>query len=199
MQTRLWICLAFSFSFFQIESAHAKACAIPVVVESAITDIHENGMNGPWGFAFFVDAKKVKTGEIPATLGGENFDTNVWASNFQGPELLKDKRDKHEWTADGELQVSKRKYPLVFHQRCHSAPSEFQKLIVKVKEDDEGFSPDDEIGAFEADLTKCAGVLSRAREGWTEVHVSKGLKYGIKKGPADIKYVALKYWCYKTE
>ncbi|MEQ1875480.1 MAG: hypothetical protein ABL958_02465 [Bdellovibrionia bacterium] len=179
------------------ENAHAKSCVYPIVVESAITDIHENGMNGPWGFAYFVGAPGVKTGEVPAMIGGESFDTNIWASNFQGPELLKDKRDQHEWTADGQLQVSKRKYPLVFQHRCYSKPSEFQKQIVKVKEDDEGWSPNDEIGAFEVDLTKCAPVLSRAREGWTEIHLSKGLKYNHTKGPADIKYVAIKYWCYQ--
>ncbi len=174
---------------------HASVCAFPVVTEAAIDDIHENSMNGPIGFAYIVNPGGEKTGRPPRAIAGETFDTDVYASDFQGPVPTSSRRMQHEWTADGWTQVSFRRYPLVFQHHCRPSVERLRPETVRIKEDDDFLSPDDKMGAFEIDPSRCREILTTAPSGWTKEFLSLGKPYE-RGGPASVKYVAWKLWCY---
>ena len=166
----------------------------PLIVQSSITDAHEGSFccNGPKGYAFFAAAGSEKTGNLPATLGGlSGWDTDVWASNFQGPiEETGNARVQWEWTADGWLQLSDRTYPAVYCQQTVSNPANFTVGAYKIEEhDDAPFDSNDYIGKAQIDHRYCKTEVfdTGSTSGWTNVHLS----YGID----DVYHTSYKLYC----
>jgi hypothetical protein len=187
-------------------SATAAECALPVVVRSALRDIQESWFNGPEGYAFIVEAGAEKTGTLPLEVGRDpvlRFDAAVYASNFQGPILVRhpDLRPQWEWTADGESQVSERSYPLLAARACAESASVLPVITLHVDEHDEWPWVNDPLGAFAVDLARCREVLSETRKaGWTSRQHSDGLPYaGVMGGARDVEFVEYLLWCYRCD
>ena len=122
--------------------AGAVECALPVIVRSGVRDIHESWFNGPEGYAFIVEMGAEKVGDLPAEVGRDpvrRFDASVYASNFQGPILVRHAhlRPQWEWTAAGETQISDRSYPLLAARACVTGASTLPALTLHVAEHDE--------------------------------------------------------------
>jgi len=183
----------------------AVECALPVVVRSAVRDIHESWWNGPVGYGFIEGMGGEKTGRVPLEVGRapvHRFDADVHASNFQGPVEVRhpDQRPQWEWTADGEVEVSERTYPLLVARRCSATAVALPAVTVRVAEHDEWPLRNDGVGAFAVELADCASVLSDDRaSGWTAVRRSGGLRYGGSRGAADIEFVEYVIWCYRCQ
>lgn len=162
----------------------------PLITSSAIWDAHESSLNGPKGFLYFASAGSEKTGNLPASLGGlSGWATNVWASNFQGPISESNTRMQWEWTADGWLQVSTRSYPALFCQQSASTPGGLTLATYTIKEDDDALNPDDYVGKFQVDHSRCkADVFDQGIEnGWTWIYTSNRID--------DINDVSYKLYC----
>lgn len=178
------------------------ACGLPVVLRAEITDIHESPLNGPEGFAFFREAGAEKVGELPREVGRDpvrRFETDVYASNFQGPVLVRHPglRAQWEWTADGEPEVSERAYPLVFARGCAPTAAALPRLVLHVLEHDEFPWRNDAVGAFAVDLARCARVVDgERRAGWTEPLHAEGLAFEGDGGARDVVSVIYTVWCY---
>lgn len=182
------------------QGAFAQTCtqtpryrSYPLIVQSSITDIQEGGWccNGYGGFAFFAAAGTEKTGNLPSSLGGlSGWDTNVWASNFQGPIERPGDRKQWEWTADGWLQLSNRQYPAVYCQQTVSNPANFTVGAYKVEEhDDFPGDSNDYIGKAVIDHRYCKTEVfdTGQTSGWTSTHLS----YGID----DVYHTSYKLYC----
>ena len=174
-------------------------CALPVIERSGLRDIQESLLNGPEGYAFFAEADAPKTGNLPRSVGSNptlTVDTHVYASNFQGPILVSHEglRPQWEWTADGELQISERRYPVPLAHRC--APAEqLPTVMLHVLEHDEWPWRNDKIGAIAFDLSHCNKAISGGTsEAWTSKQRSEGAPYGID-GPAEIAFIEYRLWC----
>lgn len=180
-------------------------CALPIVVRAAVRDIHESWLNGPVGYGFIEGMGSEKTGMLPITVGREpvrRFEIDVYASNFQGPVAVHhpNLRLQWEWTADGELEVSERSYPLVAARRCAANASTLPTVIVRVAEHDEWPLANDAVGAFAVDLAACHTVLSPTRRsGWSEIRRSDGQPYDRTDSTADVVFVDYVTWCYRCE
>lgn len=165
----------------------------PLIVQSSITDAHEGSVccNGPNGYAFFAAAGSEKTGNLPATLGGlSGWDTNVWASNFQGPIPVSKTRMQWEWTTNGWLQLSDRSYPAVYCQQTVTSPASFTVASYKIEEhDDFPGDSNDYIGKAVIDHRYCKSEVfdTGQTSGWTNVHLS----YGID----DVYHTSYKLYC----
>lgn len=183
----------------------AVECALPVVVRSALRDIHESWLNGPEGYAFIVELGAEKIGNLPVEVGRDpvhRFDVAVYASNFQGPILVQrpDLRPQWEWTAAGETQISGRSYPLLAARACAVSASMLPSVTLHVEEHDEWPWGNDPVGAFAVDLGRCRDVLSPARaSGWTSTQHSAGLSYAEGGGARDVSFVDYVLWCYRCE
>lgn len=77
--------------------------AFPVVVGSAVFDANETtscafGAGCLNSFMYFADAGEAKAGTLPDTYDGvERYDTNAFASNFQGVNLYTGESAFHQW------------------------------------------------------------------------------------------------------
>lgn len=177
-------------------------CAFPVVLRAGLRDIHESPLNGPEGYAFFREAGGEKTGELPAAIGRDpvrRFDTAVYASNFQGPTLVRhaDLRPQWEWTADGETQISERQYPVPAARACAADAGGLPAVTLHVDEHDEWPWGNDPVGAFTLDLASCRDVLGPpGSAGWTSRRRSEGMPYDGDSGPRDVVFVDYVVWCY---
>src|SRR5207244_2662907 len=64
-------------------------CARPVITSAAIWDIREADVGWPFngrnGYPYFTVANGKKVGNVARRLDNQFFDTDVYASNFQGP------------------------------------------------------------------------------------------------------------------
>jgi hypothetical protein len=154
----------------------------PLIVESGITDIREGNLccNGPLGFAFFDAAVGEKSGNLPASLGGlSGWDTDVWASNFQGPyRQTGHERIQWEWAANGALEVANRTYPAVYCQQVTSSPSSFNVGVYKIEEhDDFPGDSNDYIGKVQIDHRYCKTEVfdTGSTSGWTNFHTTPGI------------------------
>jgi hypothetical protein len=150
----------------------------PLIVKASIRDIHESGLNGPEGFAYFIAAGSEKRGDLPASLGGlSGWQTNVWASNFQGPRAVSNTRMQWEWTADGRVETSARRYPAVYCQQTVDHPARFTVAAYTIKEDDDSLNPDDYVGKVQIDHRYCQSeVFDRGlRNGWTPERATPGI------------------------
>ncbi len=185
------------------EPAVGFACALPVVLRAEITDIHESPLNGPEGFAFFREAGAEKVGELPREVGRDpvrRFETDVYASNFQGPLLVQRPglRAQWEWTADGEGERSGRAYPLMLARACAPTAPLLPTVRLHVQEHDEFPWRNDDVGAFEVALGRCAPVLEGAQtSGWTETHRAEGLAFDGAEGARSVVSVDYTIWCYR--
>lgn len=163
----------------------------PLITGAAIWDAHESSLDGPQGFLYFAGAGSEKTGTLPSSLGGlTGWDTNVWASNFQGPYPVQKTRMQWEWTADGWLEISNRPgYPAVYCQQSASTPSGLTAVTYTVKEDDDTLNPDDYVGKFQINHAFCKSeVFDLGTEnGWSGVHSSARVD--------DINNVNYKLYC----
>jgi hypothetical protein len=186
-------------------SGNGVSCALPVVLRAGVRDVHESPFNGPEGFAFVAEAGAEKTGELPARVGRDpvrTFDLDVYASNFQGPVLVRHPglRPQWEWTADGSLQVSDRSYPLVAAHACAAGASALPARTLHVDEHDEPPWRSDAVGAFTVELGACDAVLAAGRRsGWTAAQRSEGLPYDGDRGPQDVVFVEYVTWCYRCD
>jgi hypothetical protein len=180
-------------------------CALPIVVRAAVRDIHESWFNGPVGYGFIEAMGNEKAGMLPITVGREpvrRFDTDVYASNFQGPVAVHhpNLRSQWEWTADGEPQESDRSYPLLAARRCAARAGALPAVIVRIAEHDEWPFANDAVGAFAVDLAACRAVLSATRRsGWSEIQRSDGQAYDQTDSTADVVFVEYVTWCYRCE
>ncbi|HYD50077.1 MAG TPA: hypothetical protein VEB21_17090 [Terriglobales bacterium] len=181
-------------------------CALPVVVRAAVRDIHESWWNGPIGYGFVEGMGGEKSGDLPARVGRDperRFDSDVYASNFQGPVAVQhpNLRQQWEWTAagSGAVEVSQRSYPLMVARRCSANASTLPEVIVRVGEHDEWPLHNDGIGSFAVELNTCAEVLGSRRSGWTAVHRSEGKPHVAGSDASDIAYVDWLVWCYRCD
>jgi hypothetical protein len=168
----------------------ATYSSYPLITGAAIWDAHESSFDGPKGFLYFVHASSEKTGNLPASLGGlSGWDTDVWASNFQGPYREEKDRMQWEWTADGSIETCYRHYPAVFCQQSASTPSGFYAQTYAVREDDDWGNPDDSVGGFEIDHTRCkTDVFDQGIDnGWSSEYSSTRM--------GDINNVNYKLFC----
>jgi hypothetical protein len=180
-------------------------CALPVIVRAGLEDIRESWFNGPEGYAFFSEADSEKTGNLPLSVGEDpirRFDTAVYASNFQGPVLVRHSglRPQWEWTASGELQISDREYPLLVARRCAERGKVLPAVTLHVEEDDEPPWRNDHVGAFRLELEACRDVLSETRPaGWSQKLRSDGWPHDEDRGARDAIFVEYVLWCYRCE
>ncbi len=178
-------------------------CGLAVVERAAITDIRESFVNGPMGFAFFAEAPEVKTGVVPRAVGRDpvrRFDTDLYASNFQGPVEVRhpDLRPQWEWESDGELEVSERSYPLVWAWQCAPRAFQMERVRLHVLEHDEFPDWNDRLGSFVVDLAVCNDVLTDGRTaGWSSLQRTEGLPDRGADGDSDIAWVEYRVWCYR--
>jgi len=182
----------------------AMECAFAVVERSGIRDIHESPFNGPEGYAFITEHGSEKTGDVPVKIGHDpvrSFDRDVYASNFQGPILIRrpNLRPQWEWTASGEPQSSDRSYPLLAARACAASAVSLPTITLHVAEHDEWPWANDAIGAFSVDLSACQDVLTPQRSsGWTERRHSSGLPMTKDGEDADdLTFVEYVLWCYR--
>lgn len=183
--------------------AAEQVCAVPVVFRAELRDIHESWFNGPEGYAFFAEAGEPKTGELPAHIG-ENptvtVDTDVYASNFQGPVLVRHEklRPQWEWTADGQSEISDRVYPVIIARRCASDATALPTVLLHVDEHDEVPFGNDAVGALAFRLYDCKEALTGdAEAAWTEDLVANGHAYDGQSGADDVVRVSYRLWCYR--
>jgi hypothetical protein len=168
----------------------------PLITGAAIWDNHEGWdcCNGPTGFTYFAAAGVEKTGNLPASLGGETgWSTFVWASNHQGPMPVYKARDQWEWTAKYWVQETDRRYPAVYCQQAVNNPASFALTSYKIMEDDDGpLSVDDDVGKIYINHSFCKSEVFDLglASGWTSEHT-----WG---GTADIVYTRAKLYCYQT-
>ncbi len=185
--------------------AGAVECALPVIVRSGVRDIHESWFNGPEGYAFIVEMGAEKVGDLPAEVGRDpvrRFDASVYASNFQGPILVRHAhlRPQWEWTAAGETQISDRSYPLLAARACVTGASTLPALTLHVAEHDEWPFANDPVGAFTVDLGRCREILSPTHaSGWTSTQHSAGLSYAEDRDEKDVSFVDYVLWCYRCD
>lgn len=183
------------------DPATGVVCALPVVIGAGLRDIQESWLNGPEGYAFVVEFGAEKTGDLPVQVGRDparRFDTTVYASNFQGPVLVRrpNLRPQWEWTAAGEMQISDRQYPMLAGRACAERASALPSITLHVAEHDEWPWGNDPVGAFVLDLGRCKDVLPNSEAGWTPRHHSEGVAYSDMRDVAFVEYVL---WCYTCE
>lgn len=178
----------------------------PLISESGITDIHEGSLNGPEGFAYFKSAPTEKTGNLPVCLGGETgWDTDVWASNFQGPIPLSEEsaRIQWEWTADGSPQISVRDYPAIYGNVTTTRLSDLESRAYDIYEHDEGgllnpWSGNDYIGTITLDHGYCKSEVFDLglTSGWTSVF--EQTREGKPSASRDVEYVRYRLFCFRS-
>lgn len=97
------------------------------------------------------------------------------------------------WGKQKIAQVSARRYPLVHAVETVSAVDQLTKLVVEVREDDEGLG-DDYVGSFEVDRRDCKAQVFDAGKtrGWTAPRTYLGDGGARDK---DIAFVEYKIWC----
>jgi len=189
----------------QAQRGTALECALPVVVRAGVRDIHESWFNGPEGYGFIVEMGAEKVGTLPVAVGREptrHFDTTVYASNFQGPDLVlrPGLRPQWEWTAAGEAQVSDRTYALLAARACAGSAAALPARILHVAEHDEWPLANDPVGAFTVELGRCQEVLSPTRaSGWSTAQHSLGEGYGESGSARDVRFVDYVLWCYRCD
>lgn len=155
------------------------------------------------GLRLFIESGAEKTGSLPVAVGNDpirRFDTAVYASNFQGPILVRHSnlRPQWEWTADGELQNSEREYPLLVARACADDASKLPTITLHVAEHDEWPAVNDPVGAFAIDLARCRDVVTTTRpSGWSLPQRSAGVPYVENVGPRDVDFVEYVLWCYR--
>ncbi|HYG61256.1 MAG TPA: hypothetical protein VEL74_01635 [Thermoanaerobaculia bacterium] len=163
----------------------------PLITGAWIWDIHEGCCNGPEGYAYFSVAGSEKTGNLPASLGGQStWGTNVWASNFQGPKKIEKTRLQWEWIADGWMEGSNMVYPAAYCQQSATSTSGFSQVAYTIKEDDDGpFSSDDYVGKVQIDHRHCKGEVFDLglASGWSLEHMTAGID--------DVEYTRYKLYC----
>jgi hypothetical protein len=115
---------------------------------------------------------------------------NVWASNFQGPKKEEEhERNQYEFSTDGWLEISIKKYPHMYGIKEVSNSSDFSHIWYKIMEDDDFFNPDDYVGYAYFDYLPCNSEVFQQGlvYGWTSTHT-----YG---GSDDVSYVTSKVFC----
>ncbi len=200
-------------------------CSYPELQSASISDCHEGPLNPP-SYMYMTESGGAKAGDVPAALGtGEeaqpgaptlertSYDTDVWASNFQGLERVTGEtaRPQWEWRCILGEADSPRRYPLKQAAVCRSLPpgtppTSLGSSSVRVKEADECFifcNPDDPVGSFEVNHDACVEqVFSRGfNRGWTAP-----IEQRPRPGPTpqcplcfrnDIVVVRYRNWCYR--
>jgi len=186
-------------------------------VRGAVTDnIHERFPGGDTAFFYFNrHGEDEKAGRIPGFLGLTTtpnggkvlYDTNVWASNFQGPQAVLGQfgeRVKWEFFHGSGGGVSTRVYPLIFGQKCVSVPQSSNGTTTpptpgfknsKIREDDECWGCDDDVGYVRWDYAGlCDAAWQVSDTGWSDViHNTRD------NGGASGSFVSFDYrqFCYR--
>ena len=189
-------------------------CSYPELQSASISDCQEGPLTPP-SYMYMTESGGAKTGDLPPALGtGERaqpggptlerteYDTDVWASNFQGLERVtgKSARPQWEWRCHLGEADSSRRYPLKQAAVCRALPSgtlptSLGSSVVRVKEADECFlifcNPDEGVGSFRVNHDACVEqVFSRGFDrGWTAPIEQRGRK--------DIEAVRYRSWCYR--
>ncbi len=130
--------------------------------------------------------------------GIDLYNTNVWASNFQGPYVVNGDREQLEWGTAGSLTdfTSNRVYPALPAVSCAAvsvggALATAPNKSLHVYEDDEFINPDDYVGAMTFGFSACTNdVFGRGlNQGWTSPRAAAL--------SGDISAVAYREWCWK--
>lgn len=177
-------------------------CGMPEIRFAQIADAHECDSTSALGcgraFMYFGEAGTEKTGNLPSRIGSDLYDTNVWASNFQGPYLVSDSRQQFEWgTSFSSLdRISSRVYPALYATSCAAvsvggAPAAPLRKWLHVYEDDEWINPDDYVGGAAFDESACVtDVWSKGLAyGWTGLHSATVSQ--------DVGEVTYRTWCWR--
>ena len=187
-------------------------CSYPEVQRASISNCHESSLNAP-GYMYMTGSGGAKTGDVPLALGtGENakpgaptleltpYDTEVWASNFQGSQRITGESARPQWEWPCRAANSNRRYPLKQAAICRTLPvatppTSLGSSLVRVKEADECLfifcNPDDDVGSFQVNHDACVEqVFSRGFDrGWTAPIE--------QRGRGDIVAVRHRNWCYR--
>ena len=189
-------------------------CSYPELQRASISSCHEGPLNPP-SYMYMTESGGAKTGDLPPALGtgGEarpggptlertQYDTDVWAANFQGIERVtgESARPQWEWQCFHGEADSPRRYPLKQAAMCRALaagtpPTSLGSSSVRVKEADECISvfcnPDEGVGSFQVNHDACVEqVFSRGFDrGWTAPIEHRGRK--------DIEVVRYRNWCYR--